>query len=82
MWSTCEGVVCGGIKVLHTHVHLAAPLCPGYVPEVGANQHQCRIAVGKSPDYPRASANLPVKALNDIVGADAYPVLIREIHVG
>ena len=61
--------------MLHVHVLLVAPLGAGYMAQPGTNQHKGRVAVRETAHHTGAAADLPVQPLNDIVGADASPVL-------
>ena len=47
----------------------------------GTDKHEGRITVWESPHHASATADLPVKTFNHIVGADARPVLIGESSV-
>ncbi len=68
-------------QMLHVHVFFAAPLCAGNMTEPCADKHEGGISVRESPHNPRTATNLSVKAFNDVVGADARPVLIGERRV-
>ena len=54
----------------------------GYMAQPGTDQHERRVAVGKTAHHAGASADLPVQSLNGIVGADARPMLRRKIRIG
>ena len=47
----------------------------------GADQHESEVAVRETPHHASAAADLPVKSLNDIVGADASPMFTGKIAV-
>ena len=69
-------------QMLHTHVFLVAPLGACDMAQVGANQHQRGIAVGKGSNHTGSPPDLSVQTLNDVVGADLYPVFRREVVIG
>ena len=52
--------------MLHVHVLLVAPLCPGDVPQSGAYQHQSGVPVRETTHHARSAAGLPVEPLYDL----------------
>lgn len=76
------GVVEDGLLQLHVHVLLVAPLCAGDMPQAGVDQHEGRVPIRETTYHAGAPADLPVKPLNDIVGADASPMLRVKIGIG
>ena len=76
------GVLKGGLQVLHVHVLLVAPLGTGHMAQPGTDQHKGRVAVRETAHHTGAAADLPVQPLNDIVGADASPVLAGKVTIG
>ena len=75
-------VLNGSLQVLHIHVFLVAPLCTGHMAQPGTDQHEGRVAVRETAHHTSAAADLPVQPLNDIVGADARPVLAGKVTIG
>ncbi len=69
------GVLNGGLQVLHIHVLLVAPLGTSHMAQPGTDQHKGRIAIRETAYHTGAAADLTVQPLNNIVGADASPVL-------
>lgn len=67
--------------MLHVHIFLVAPLGAGNMPESGADQHECRIAVRKTAHHAGAPADLTIQPFNDVVGADASPMFRRKICI-
>ena len=67
--------------MLHVHVFFTAPLSAGDMPQPGADKHEGGIAIWEGPYYSGTATNLPVKAFDDVVGADARPVLIGKSRV-
>lgn len=67
--------------MLHIHIFLATPLYTGNITEPCANQYENEIAIGEGSYYAGTATNLPVEAFDDVVGADASPVLIGESRV-
>ncbi len=76
------GVLKGHLQVLHIHVLLVATLGTGYMAQPGTDHHKGRVTVRKTAHHTSAAADLPVQPLNDIVGADASPVLAGKVAVG
>ena len=76
------GVLKGRLQVLHVHVLLVAPLGAGHMAQPGTDQHEGGVAVRETAYHPSAAADLPVQPLNDIVGADASPVLAGKVTIG
>ena len=76
------GVFKGSLQMLHVHVLLVAPLDTSHMAQPGTDQHQRRVAIRKTTHHTGAAAELPVQPLNDIIGADASPVLAGKIAVG
>ena len=68
--------------MLHIHVLLVAPLGTGHMAQAGADEHQRGVAVREGAHNTGAPPDLAVEALNDVVRADARPVLGGEIAVG
>ena len=77
-----EGVVENHLPVLHVHIFLVAPLCVGHMAQSGADQHERRVAVGKTAHHTGAAADFPIQPFYDVVGADACSMLRREIRIG
>ena len=65
----------------HVQVPPRAPLALGDVLEPGRREHEGRPAVGEGADHAGPPADLPVEALDGVVGAYAPPVLAREARV-
>ena len=61
--------------MLHIHVFLVIPLGAGHMPKPGTDQHQSRVTIRESAHHTSAATDLPVKSLNDIIGADPSPML-------
>ena len=76
------GVLKGRLQVLHVHVLLVAPLGAGHMVQPGTDQHESRMAVRETAYHTSAAADLTVQPLNNIVGADASPVLAGKVTVG
>ena len=76
------GVLQGSLQVLHVHVHLVAPLGAGHMAQPGTDQHEGGVAVWETAHYTSAAADLTVQPLNNIVGADASPVLAGKVTIG
>ena len=76
------GVLNGSLQVLHVHVLLVAPLGAGHMAQPGTDQHKGRVAVWETAYYTSAAADLTVQPLNNIVGADASPVLAGKVTIG
>ena len=76
------GVLKGGLQVLHVHVLLVAPLGAGHMAQPCTDQHKGRVAVRETAHHTGAAADLPVQAFNNIVGADASPVLAGKVTIG
>ena len=77
-----RGVLQGRLQVLHIHVLFVAPLGANHMAQSGTYQHEGRIAIRETAHHSGMVANLPVQSFNNIVGADAGPMLCREIAVG
>ena len=77
-----EGVLNGGLQVLHVHVFLAAPLGARHVAQPGADQHQSGVAIGERPHHAGSAANLPIQPLDHVVCADAGPVFAGKVTIG
>ena len=58
-------------QTLHIQITAAAPLCPRYVPQPGCCQHQCRVPIRKTSNYPRTPAHLPHYTLKHVVRSGA-----------
>ena len=69
------------LQVLHAHVFLVPPLGACDMAQAGTDQHQGRITIGEGANHAGAPPDLPVQPLNDVVRADLYPVLGREVVV-
>lgn len=65
----------------HVQALLIAPLGASHMAQTGTAQHLHGIPVRESTHHPRAAADLPVKTLNHVVGADVRPVPRREFKV-
>ena len=76
------GILNGSLQVLHVHVLFVAPLGAGHMAQSGTDQHESRVTVRETAHHTGAAAYLPVQAFNNIVGADASPVLAGEVAVG
>ena len=70
------------LQMLHIHVLLVAPLGTRHMAQAGADQHKGRITVRESAHHTSAATDLPVKSLNDIIGADPSPMLGGKVTVG
>ena len=75
------GILNGSLRVLHVHVLLVASMGASHMAQPGTNQHEGRVAVREAAYHTGAAANLLVQPFNDIVGADASPVLTGKIAV-
>ena len=62
----------------HVQVPPRAPLALGDVLEPGRREHEGGVPVGERPHHPRPASDLPVEALDGVVGAYAPPVLAGE----
>ena len=67
--------------VFHAKIPLCSPLLSRHIPQSGANQHQSRLSVRKSADNAGTSPDFTVHALNNIVCADARPMLAGKFAV-
>lgn len=76
------GVLKGRLQVLHVHVLFVAPLGASHMAQPGTDQHESGIAVRETPNHTGTATDLPVQPLNDIVGADASPVLAGKVTIG
>lgn len=76
------GILNGSLQVLHVHVLFVAPLGAGHMAQSGTDQHESRVTVRETAHHTGAAADLPVQAFNNIVGADASPVLAGKVTIG
>ena len=68
--------------MLHVHVLLVTPLGTGHMAKSGTDQHEGGVAVRETAYHTSAAADLTVQPLNNIVGADASPVLAGKVTIG
>ena len=76
-----RGIFPNGLKVLHIHVLLAAPLGACDMAQASADEHESRIAIRETTHHPSTAADFPVEPFHDIVRADTSPVFAGEIAV-
>ena len=73
------GVFNGSLRVLYIQVLVVAPLGASHMAKSGTDQHEGRVAVWEAAHHTSTMADLPVKSLNGIIGADASPVLAGKV---
>ena len=77
-----RGILNGCLQMLHVHVFLISPLGASHMAQPGTDKHKGRVAVRETAHHTGAAADLPVQAFNNIVGADASPVLAGKVTIG
>ena len=65
--------------MLHVQVLLRASLCSGDVAQPRTDQHQGRVAIGKTLYYISTAADFPVQSFYDVVHANTQLVLAVEV---
>ena len=76
-----RGVFRSRLQVLHVHVLFVAPLGTGHMVQPCADQHEGGVAIREDPHHTGPAADLPVRPLNHVVGADPGPVLAGKVAV-
>ena len=67
--------------MLHVHLLLVAPLGARYVAHPCTDQHQGGVPIRECPHHAGSAADLPVQALDHIVGADTCPMLAGKVTI-